>query len=66
MPVQRIPRYKMLLENLLKYTTPNTTEYTDVTVALTLVSQAAAHNNEMIRKYAWCLPVFIRPPHRYA
>lgn len=49
LPVQRVPRYKLLLENLLKYTPEDAPEYADVQAALNLVAEAAIHNNEMIR-----------------
>ena len=45
MPVQRVPRYKLLLESLLKETPPSHPERAVVTKALQAVSDAAAHNN---------------------
>jgi hypothetical protein len=48
-PVQRIPRYRMLLEQLLKYTPPSHEEYDSITKALTKISELALENNEAIR-----------------
>lgn len=44
-PVQRVPRYRMLLEELLKETHSSHPDYDDLHAALALVSQAAETNN---------------------
>jgi hypothetical protein len=49
-PVQRIPRYKMLLEQLLKHTDDDHPDYESIRAALERVSSAATHNNEQIRR----------------
>lgn len=49
-PVQRIPRYRLLLEQLKKYTNPRLDEYVKVTEALLLISDIAINSNESIRK----------------
>ena len=50
-PVQRIPRYKMLLEELLKHMpVSETTKRLHLTKALEKVSEAAAHCNQHIGK----------------
>jgi hypothetical protein len=49
-PVQRIPRYRLLLEQLLKYTSESHVEYEIIREALQLVSEVASRNNEAIRE----------------
>lgn len=49
-PVQRIPRYKLLLEQLLKYTPESHIDHGNIVAALESVSSAAQHNNEQIRR----------------
>ena len=49
-PVQRVPRYKLLLEDLLKAMPDSEVDKADLKEALELVSQSAKHNNEMIRR----------------
>lgn len=50
MPIQRIPRYKMLLEDLLRNTTPTHTEYNLIEKSLTNISDIAAFVNERKRE----------------
>eukprot|EP00842_Homolaphlyctis_polyrhiza_P005966 jgi/Hompol1/6370/HPOL_001186-RA len=50
-PVQRIPRYKLLLDDLLKCTPSTHPDYTKLVKALGLVSQVAIFVNEEIRKH---------------
>ena len=50
MPVQRVPRYKLLLESLLKATHRSHAEYPAVEQALAKVTDAAAHNNNAMAK----------------
>jgi len=49
MPIQRIPRYKLLLTELLKATPEDHIDYSDVSAALNLVEKVAAKVNESIR-----------------
>lgn len=49
LPVQRIPRYRLLLEQLLKYTPNDHTEYDVVKRALEKISDMAMFSNEAIR-----------------
>ena len=44
-PVQRVPRYRLLLEELRKRTSEGHEDAEDLKVALALVSEAAGHNN---------------------
>ena len=48
-PVSRVPRYKMLLEQLIKYTSPDSPEFSLLTRSFTKVSEMATENNEAIR-----------------
>lgn len=48
-PIQRIPRYRMLLEQLLKYTSQLDPEYNAISESLSKVSEAANINNEAIK-----------------
>jgi FYVE/RhoGEF/PH domain-containing protein 5/6 len=49
-PVQRIPRYRLLLEDLLKSTLPSHTDYESIKNALESICIIAAENNEAIRQ----------------
>lgn len=49
-PIQRIPRYRLLLEALLKYTSDNHPDRDIIAQALQQVSEVAIENNEAIRK----------------
>jgi hypothetical protein len=49
LPVQRIPRYRLLLEQLLKYTPDNHPDYPIVKDALEKICDLAMYNNEAIR-----------------
>lgn len=49
MPVQRIPRYRLLLEQLLKYTDEDHVQYSTVKKALDKICDMAMFNNEAIR-----------------
>ncbi|XP_031554199.1 uncharacterized protein LOC116291202 [Actinia tenebrosa] len=50
MPIQRIPRYEMLLKELLKRTKEDHPDYDNLTEALSKAKQGAADLNEHIRK----------------
>jgi predicted nucleic acid-binding Zn-ribbon protein len=50
MPVQRIPRYRMLLQELQKRTPPNHVDYAAIEVALGEVNKVAQYVNESKRK----------------
>lgn len=51
MPIQRIPRYKMLLEDLLKHTSKEHAEYECLEIALGRIQNVAHFVNEEIRKH---------------
>ncbi|KAG0339322.1 hypothetical protein BG004_006864 [Podila humilis] len=51
LPVQRIPRYKMLLEDLLENTWPDHVDYQDIATALEKISSRADEMNERKRQY---------------
>ncbi len=48
-PVQRIPRYQLLLEQILKYTQKDHPDYNNVQVSLNKVIEVAVANNEAIK-----------------
>ena len=50
-PVQRIPRYKMLLEDMLKHTPEDHPDHENLRNALKLVSEIAKSVNETIRNH---------------
>lgn len=50
-PVQRIPRYKLLLEDLLKHTEPEHPDFENLRKALKSIQQVASFVNEMIREH---------------
>lgn len=50
LPVQRIPRYRLLLEQLLKYTPEGHADYATVQASLDQICALAAYNNEAIRE----------------
>ncbi|KYR00698.1 pleckstrin (PH) domain-containing protein [Tieghemostelium lacteum] len=50
MPIQRIPRYKLLLKSLIDYTPIESPDYPTIMDALEKVSQVANHINESIRE----------------
>ncbi|XP_029642296.1 FYVE, RhoGEF and PH domain-containing protein 6 isoform X1 [Octopus sinensis] len=49
-PVQRIPQYRLLLSEYLKYLTPDSPDYKDTLTALDIVSKVSEHANERIRQ----------------
>jgi hypothetical protein len=49
LPVQRIPRYRLLLEQLMKFTPESHPDYTVVKHALDKICALASYNNEAIR-----------------
>ena len=51
LPVQRIPRYKLLLEDLLKKTPSNHCDYVDLKSAIALIGEIAVFFNEAIRSH---------------
>lgn len=51
LPVQRIPRYKMLLGDLLENTWPDHVDYQDIVTALDKISSRADEMNERKRQY---------------
>lgn len=51
MPVQRIPRYKLLLEELLQLTLSDSREFCVIQVALQQVSEVASHINSQLTQW---------------
>ena len=49
-PIQRLPQYKLLLEDYLKYLDVSSSDYDDTTIALGIVTEAAEHANETIKQ----------------
>ena len=49
-PVQRLPQYKLLLEDYLKHLDPESPDFDDTTTALRIVSEAAEHANDTIKQ----------------
>ena len=50
MPIQRIPRYKMLLDELLKHTASDHVDYDDLKVAVEEMKLRACEINERVRQ----------------
>lgn len=48
-PIQRIPQYKLLLQDYLKHLTEDSPDYKDTITALNIVSEVADHANESMR-----------------
>ncbi len=53
-PVQRLPQYKLLLEDYLKHLHPESIDFDDTTNALRIVSDAADHANDTIKQGVRC------------
>ncbi|KAI9145989.1 Dbl homology domain-containing protein [Paraphysoderma sedebokerense] len=51
MPVQRIPRYRLLLEDLLKKTPPLHPDHLNINTALKIIADVALFVNEQIRQH---------------
>lgn len=49
-PIQRIPRYEMLLKDYLKKLSPDSLDWNDAKKSLEIISTAASHSNSAIRK----------------
>ena len=49
-PIQRLPQYKLLLEDYLKHLDVQSPDYDDTATALTIVTEAAEHANETIKQ----------------
>ena len=49
MPIQRIPRYRLLLQELLKYTPETHPDYANINKAVAEIMKVAEHVNEGIR-----------------
>ena len=54
-PVQRLPQYKMLLEDYLKHLDAAGDDYDDTTTALRIVTEAAEHANETVKQMVSCV-----------
>ncbi|GFN90871.1 fyve, rhogef and ph domain-containing protein 6 [Plakobranchus ocellatus] len=48
-PIQRIPQYKLLLQDYLKQLSPESADFKDTLTALNIVSEVADHANESMR-----------------
>merc|ERR1719336_1317840 len=49
-PVQRLPQYKLLLEDYLKHLDSDSADFDDTTLALKIVSDAAEHANDTVKQ----------------
>jgi len=49
-PVQRLPQYRLLLEDYLKHLEPESIDFDDTTKALSIVSEVAEHANNTVKK----------------
>merc|ERR1719410_1131962 len=49
-PVQRLPQYKLLLEDYLKHLDSDSIDWDDTTLALKIVSDAAEHANDTVKQ----------------
>ena len=49
-PVQRLPQYRLLLEDYLKHLDPDSPDFDDTTQALHIVSEAAEHANNTVKQ----------------
>jgi len=49
-PVQRLPQYKLLLEDYLKHLDADSDDFDDTTLALKIVSDAAEHANDTVKQ----------------
>jgi len=49
-PVQRLPQYRLLLEDYLKHLEPESVDFDDTTKALRIVSEVAEHANNTVKK----------------
>lgn len=50
-PIQRIPRYRLLLEDIIKNTDPGHPDYSSTTSALETIKEVAVKVNEEVRKF---------------
>merc|ERR1719481_294374 len=49
-PVQRLPQYKLLLEDYLKHLNTDSEDFDDTTLALKIVTDAAEHANDTVKQ----------------
>ena len=49
-PVQRVPRYRLLLDDYVKRLPKDSADYEDATTALKLITESATHSNETMKK----------------
>ncbi|XP_019555420.3 putative protein tag-52 [Aedes albopictus] len=50
-PIQRIPRYKLLLQQVLLYTSPSDVAYKQLQESIKLVEQSVSHINSVVEDY---------------
>ncbi|MPC14539.1 FYVE, RhoGEF and PH domain-containing protein 6 [Portunus trituberculatus] len=58
-PVQRIPQYRLLLEEYLKYLPENHPDYVDTQTALAIVANVASHANDTMKQGVSTALVFL-------
>ena len=58
-PVQRLPQYKLMLEEYMKHLEPDSLDFDDTTQALTIVASAAEHANTTVKKGVTELFIFV-------
>jgi hypothetical protein len=56
MPIQRVPRYELLLRELLKITPPNHSDYDNIVLALEKIKSLAAFVNRWVKVLISFLP----------
>ena len=49
-PVQRLPQYRLLLDDYLKHLATDSADFDDCTLALKIVSDAAEHANDTVKQ----------------
>ncbi|XP_003427547.1 FYVE, RhoGEF and PH domain-containing protein 3 [Nasonia vitripennis] len=50
-PIQRVPRYKLLLQEVLRHTAPRQKDYNDLQASLVEIEKVARHINSLVAEY---------------
>ncbi|KAL7306476.1 hypothetical protein TKK_0001175 [Trichogramma kaykai] len=50
-PIQRVPRYKLLLQQVIRHTSPRTKAYNELQASLVEIEKVASHINSMVEEY---------------
>ncbi|XP_014204695.1 FYVE, RhoGEF and PH domain-containing protein 3-like [Copidosoma floridanum] len=50
-PIQRVPRYRLLLKEVLRHTTPRQKDYNDLQASLVEIEKVASHINALVAEY---------------